>query len=266
MRRQAGHVVAVGAVLAALSGCGTSPLGRSVEQAIRVETPGCPGASCELRNDRGRWVVAATPGTVTVITSDRPLEVSCRVPEVTAGSARLPASQPEASGAATAAGAAVGGGLAAATVAPGFVLGGPFAMAAGMVVLVGAASGGSLGHAAAESARPFQYATPVQVLLHCGAADTRPERLAAMSWGLGVRGARPGEDAPDGSVWVTALSPAGRAASAGLHIGDLLLALEGRPLAGTLELQDALASLRAPAVLSVRRGAALLTLTLRPPP
>jgi hypothetical protein len=254
-------------LLAGVAACGTKPLGQSVEQEVRVETPGCPAARCELRNDRGQWVIEQTPGGVRLMTSDKPLEVVCGAPGVTTATSRThSAAQRDPSGSATAVGAAAGAGAAAAAVGPAFALGGPFGFLAGTLVVVGAVSGGTLARTADAYQRPFGYPSPVQVLMDCTPADTRAENLAAASWGLAVRGASEGEAVPEGAVWVLGLSPAGRAAGAGLRTGDLIVALDNRPVGGTLGLEIALSDLNAPVVLNVRRGTESLTLTLAPRP
>lgn len=254
-------------LLGGVAACGTAPLGRNVEQEIRVETPGCLAARCELRNDRGQWVIEQTPGSVRLITSGKPLEVVCGVPGLTTATARAPSEpQRDPSASATAAGAAAGAGVAAVAVGPAFALGGPFGFLAGTLVLVGAVGGGSLARTADAAQRPFGYPSPVQVLMQCTPADTRAENLSAAAWGLAVRGAFDGEGAPEGAVWVLGLNPAGRAAGAGLRSGDLIFALDNRPVGGTLGLEIALRALSAPVVLNVRRGTEALTLTLAPLP
>lgn len=70
--RLAGTVVLV---LMALQGCASIVSGQS--QVVSVETPGCDGARCELRNDKGTWFVPVTPGTVTVMRSYNNLQVTC---------------------------------------------------------------------------------------------------------------------------------------------------------------------------------------------
>jgi len=249
-------------VLFGLAGCGHAPLGRSVDQEIVVETPGCAAARCELRNDKGRWVVEATPGRVRVSTSDQPLELSCSVPEVAGGTGRAQAEQRPVSSSAAAVGAAVGGGLAAATVAPAAVLGGPFTFLVVTAVVIGAVGGGSIARAADASQREFAYPAVLQVPLQCAPESVGGDALARSTWGLAVRGASADDGTPSGAVRVTAVAPGGRAAAAGLQTGDLLLALDGRPLAGTLDLEDSLRAARGPVVLLVRRAADLLQLTL----
>ena len=46
-------------------------------QVVSVDTPGCPGARCELSNDKGKFFVASTPGTVTLSRSYNNLQVTC---------------------------------------------------------------------------------------------------------------------------------------------------------------------------------------------
>ncbi len=253
------------AVVAVVSGCGSAPLGRSVEQALRVEVPGCPPMHCELHNDLGQWVVAATPGAVTVRTSARPLEVSCRRPDQPAGMARLPSAQPAPTAGGTVAGAAVGAGVAAAAAAPAFAFGGPFGFLGATLVVIGGVGGAGVGRAAEDAARPFTYPSVIQVEMACPGPPPDAADLAAARWGLAVRGAQPGDGAPAGAVWVTAVDPGGRAAAAGLRSGDLLMAVDGRPMTGTLELEDALQRARRDAVavtLSLRRGDTLTSLVL----
>lgn len=60
---------------AALSGCASIVSGQN--QVVSVDTPGCPGARCELVNDKGRFYVTSTPGTVTLMRSYNNLQVTC---------------------------------------------------------------------------------------------------------------------------------------------------------------------------------------------
>jgi hypothetical protein len=251
-------------LLLGLAGCGSAPLGRSIAQEIRVETPGCPGVRCELRNDRGAWIVERTPGSVTVTSSDKPIEVRCQGPETSAGSTRSQAGQREGTGSGTAAGAAVGGGIAAAAAAPAIALGGPFAFLGVTLVVIGAVSGGAMAQAADASRREFSYPTLVQVAMQCALPSGNALKLAGATWGLVVRGAQVGDGAPAGAVWVTSVVPGGRAAAAGLQAGDLLLAIDGRPLDGTMGLEEDLARLQAQAMLLLRRAGEMRQLALEP--
>jgi PDZ domain len=261
------RLLAVCLVLA--GGCAQVPLGRSIEQTVRVEVPGCPPARCELSNDRGRWVVGATPGTALVRTSAQPLQVSCTTATSVPGTTRLSSSQEAPSPDRTAAGALIGGSVGAAATAPAIALGGPFAFLAATVVLIGAVGGAGLAQTAGTAAQAFSYPEVVTVAMVCPSAPVEAAALQASRWGMAVRSSTAGDGAPAGSVWITALAPDGRAAGAGLRAGDLLLALDGRPLSGTLDLEDALgpASLRrTPLSLSVRRAGVDTLLVLRPEP
>lgn len=58
-----------------LTGCASIVDGSN--QPLSVITPGCKGASCEVSNDKGRWFVQETPGSVTVHRSYNDLIVKC---------------------------------------------------------------------------------------------------------------------------------------------------------------------------------------------
>jgi hypothetical protein len=263
------HRSILGFAALALAGCSHEPLGRSIEQEVRVETPGCARVRCELRNDKGTWVVTQTPGQARVHTSDRPLEVSCRALDAASGTTRSQARQRPLSDGAAVAGAALGGGVAAAAMAPAAgaaaMLGGPFTLLIGALVVAGAAGGGSIARAVDAAQREFRYPAVVRVPLQCEPPSLGAATLAAATWGLAVRGAQPEAGVATGAVRVLAVAPGGRAATAGLQAGDLLLAIDGRPLAGTRELEDALRAPREPIVLRVQRAAEELQLILPPP-
>ena len=65
-RRQGLRLGWVGLLVAlvGLQGCASIVSGTS--QSVSVDTPGCAAARCELRNDKGKYFVPSTPGTVTV--------------------------------------------------------------------------------------------------------------------------------------------------------------------------------------------------------
>jgi len=67
--------MAVAAAIAAAPACAGAEAGAT--QSIRIETPGVDDARCEVRNDKGLWIVERTPGTVAVSVSSQPLEVRC---------------------------------------------------------------------------------------------------------------------------------------------------------------------------------------------
>ncbi len=58
-----------------LNGCASIVNGQN--QTLSVTTPGCPGASCELSNDKGKWFISSTPGSVTVNRGYADLFVKC---------------------------------------------------------------------------------------------------------------------------------------------------------------------------------------------
>lgn len=71
----AGRLGLAMAALLALQGCASIVSGTT--QVVSVDTPGCPGARCELSNDKGRYFVTTTPGTVTLGRSYNNLQVIC---------------------------------------------------------------------------------------------------------------------------------------------------------------------------------------------
>lgn len=153
------------------AGCATQP-GTSVPQQIAVETPGCPAARCELSNDRGTWVLPATPGTVTVLTSTTPLRLSCQGSDgqpATIGSSAT-AAPPTGKGAVlggVAGGAAVGVGLG--SVALGFI------PALGVIIVAaGVAAGAAAGQAAEAQAQAqaLQYPPTLTLPMACGATPS----------------------------------------------------------------------------------------------
>lgn len=59
-----------------LAGCAAITTGRM--QNVAVQTSPTPGAECELRNDKGAWLIPQTPGTVTLERSYSDLTITCR--------------------------------------------------------------------------------------------------------------------------------------------------------------------------------------------
>lgn len=62
--------------LSSLTGCASIVSGQI--QSLTVETPGCEEATCELSNNKGRWYVSKTPGSVNVHRSYEDLTAICR--------------------------------------------------------------------------------------------------------------------------------------------------------------------------------------------
>jgi uncharacterized protein YceK len=61
--------------IALLSGCASIVNGNN--QSVSVETKPATGASCVLSNDKGRWFINSTPGSVIVHRSFQDLVVDC---------------------------------------------------------------------------------------------------------------------------------------------------------------------------------------------
>mgnify|MGYP001314576902 CR=1 FL=1 len=201
------------ALAAALGGLlqGCASIVGGTNQIVSVDTPGCPGARCELVNDKGRFFVPSTPGTVTVHRSYNNLQVTCT--------------------------------LAGATGAPISVASSTKAMAFGNILIGGVIGAGvDIGTGAA-----YDYPQTITVPMDCtsrppqGAPGSRP-RL-----GLQV-------DQGEGGVLVVGVEPGSPAAAAGLVVGDLIVAVDGVPVADPSALAARLAGIApAAAALAVRR-------------
>jgi hypothetical protein len=220
--------VAIAAVSILLqSGC-ASP-GVSTTQAVRVETPDCDMALCDLSNDKGRWTVTSTPGTVTITTSSQPLEIACRAPGEGSPSvpARAPSAVDERGKSGTVMGGAVGAGAAAAFVAP-LTLVPPFTALAVIFVGAAAAAGAGAGAVVDETSRHLRYPETIAVPLVCQSVAPLPSQLAAARIGIAIRGLTDSEAMTAGlpgrgAVIVTRLGAYSRAAQAGLREGDIIL-------------------------------------------
>lgn len=205
-----------------LQGCASIVSGQT--QVLSVDTPGCLAARCELSNDKGKWFVSSTPGTVSVNRSYNNLQVLCRK----GGTEADPASF-----------ASTTKGMAFGNILFGGVIG------AGVDVHSGAA---------------YDYPQLLSVPMRCepgalreAAAAPRPPRL-----GLQVGRAPQGTDGtpqPGAAVLqVEAGSPAERA---GLQAGDLILRVNGEAVADPDALALRIARLReAPALELLVRNAA----------
>ncbi|MDO9074461.1 MAG: PDZ domain-containing protein [Rubrivivax sp.] len=254
-----------------LAACATQP-GTSVPQAITVETPGCLGARCELSNDRGSWVLPATPGTVTVITSTTPLRLSCQGHDgqpATIGSSAdtTPATGKGAVLGGAAGGAAVGVGFGAAALSFIPVLG-------AIAVVMGIGAGAAAGQAVEAQTHALHYPSTLTLPMACGAPLSAPG--AAAPFGFQVRtldaaAARaaglvpPPGAAGRGAVLVTAVNTGSRAEALGLRAGDLVLEANGRQLQDAARLELALRSL-APGqalVLQVQREGRAMSVSLQ---
>lgn len=237
-------------------------------QTVRVETPGCAAARCELSNDRGSWQLGRTPGSVEVLVSGDALKVSCQAEGAAQTGTRAALARPGTSGVGGAVGGVVGGTL------TGAALGGtalavipPLGVIA---VLGGAVAGGVAGNAAESASQTLRYPGLISLPMSCSAgADAAAPGGVPAALGLMVRGltraeARARALGERSAVLVLAVAAAGRAAEAGLREGDVLLALNGRDLGDAADLEEHLLELppTAALVLHVWREQRNLELTL----
>jgi hypothetical protein len=250
-----------GLVVAAVA-AGCAHPGQPVRQTLRVETPACEGARCELRNDRGHWVVARTPGDVEIVSSNSALNLSCRA-EGALARVTQPSLEPRpVSSATTAAGAAIGGVSAAAATAPALAT--PYAPFAALVIAIAALEGGAAAYTVDASQRTMLYPSTVVVPLQCPATGGGEGAQGPPGLGLSVRGVADGQADPGSAVVVTSIVAGGRAALAGLLPGDLVTHIDGQPFDGSLGFEVAIRGARGPLALTVRRAATTQVLTLEP--
>lgn len=218
-------------VLLGLQACASIVSG--AQQGVSVDTPGCPGARCELSNDKGKFFVASTPGTVTLSRSYNNLQVTC---------SRDGASSAPLSVASTTKGMAFG------NILFGGVIG------AGVDMHTGAA---------------YDYPQLINVPLQCGAGSAPLSSVSAAApvpqprLGLQVERltALPGAPAPQGAR-VLQVAPQSPAEAAGVLPGDVILQVDGRPV---LDPDGLAAEVAASSALPANTpdGARVLTLTLR---
>jgi hypothetical protein len=254
-------------------GCATP--GQPITQTVKVETPGCLQVTCELSNDQGRWLIARTPGAVTLTTSQAALKVSCQADDGATGSAGSPSSLPPMTNTGLLAGGVVGAGAGAALAAPALAFIPPLGV---VILLSGVAAGMVAGQAMESGQRGMRYPDLIRIPMHCGPAATPAEAAAAaaMPLGLNIRSlpaprARELGIGEQGAVLVDSVDVGGRAEAVGLRDGDLILAANGEPLGASADLEDRVAKLAAGSALTLRiwRQGQFLELVLRrprPPP
>ena len=237
--------IALGLSVVYLSGC-ASP-GKSVDQVIRVETPGCAIASCTLSNDQGEWHVPDTPGEVSVITSHAPLRLACRAEGGLENSSSTAPTLSDRSGVGALAGGLTGGaaiGAAFGTVALTFM---PVIGIA--IVATGVALGAASGTAVEASQQMLSYPTVISVSMSCAADGDAVKVPNANRFGVGFRGLSLEELQAQGlretgAVLVTDVAPGSVGEAAGLRSGDIVLAVNGRALVEVTQFERAaLASL-----------------------
>lgn len=199
-----------------LQGCASIVSGQT--QVVSVQTPGCEAARCELSNDKGKWFVSSTPGTVSVNRSYNNLQVLCRKDGVEAEPASF---------------ASTTKGMAFGNILFGGVIG------AGVDIHNGAA---------------YDYPQLLSVPMRCEPGALREAATAARPPRLGLQVGR----APAGQEGVAVLqveagSPAERA---GLQAGDLILRVNGEAVADPEQLALRIGRLReAPALELLVRNA-----------
>lgn len=219
--------------------------GMSTTQSVRLETPDCDGAVCELSNDKGHWTVASTPGTASITTSSQPLEIACRAPNMGSSSVstRAPSAIDERGMAGAVSGGVVGAGASAAVVAPLAVLVPPAAPLVLMFVVAGAGAGAGVGTVLDESSRYLRYPETIAVPLVCQSVVPLPAELAAAPTGIAVRGLTDAETVAAGStgrggVIVTQMAAGGRAVQAGLRERDIIVRCNDTDVVDTAQLQS----------------------------
>lgn len=75
MFKRAIIIAITAASLGALTGCASIVSGTN--QPVSVHTGNVSGASCSLENNKGKWYVSSTPGTVVVNRSYNDLRINC---------------------------------------------------------------------------------------------------------------------------------------------------------------------------------------------
>jgi S1-C subfamily serine protease len=226
-------------------------------QTVRVQTPGCAVARCELGNDRGSWQLARTPGSVAVLVSGEPLRVRCHADDASAAGTSAGSSRPATSGVGGTVGGVVGGtavGVALGSTALAFIP--PLGVIA---VLTGAVAGGVAGNVVESRSQPLRYPELISLPMACPAAgdqptpsDARPQAL-----GLSIRGLTRTEAQALGlgertAVLVLAVVAEGPAAASGLRSGDAVLSLDGQDLGDAADLEERVLTLPPDAPLALR--------------
>lgn len=196
-----------------LQGCASIVSGTT--QVVSVDAPGCPGARCELSNDKGKYFVQSTPGTVTLGRSYNNLQVICSRDGVD--------SDPLSVASATK-------GMAFGNILFGGVIG------AGVDVSTGAA---------------YDYPQLITVPLHCGpgsAATLASAAAAPAAARLGLQVERleavAGAAAPPGAK-IVQVEPQSAADLGGMKVGDVIRQINGNAVRDPAGLAAQVATLTA---------------------
>jgi hypothetical protein len=245
VRRDMAHpprIQVIAALVASLVAQGCASPGLATQQTLRVETPGCAPVACELSNDRGRWTVPSTPGSVLVTTSNATLNVSCRAGDGAEFSFGAPSSQSQETGTGALVGGVVGGvGIGTAIGATALMF---IPVLGVLVVLTGAAVGVAAGATAESAQRTIRYPELLTIPMACMSAGSVSSTGPGVGTGLGlgVQGlplaqAREAGLGERGGVLVTSVLDGSPAAKAGLRSGDIILSAAGRPLRDTGDME-----------------------------
>lgn len=206
------------AITTLASGCASIVNGQS--QSISITTPGCAGATCALNNDKGKWYLAATPGSVTVSRSYGDLFIRCVKGDWE------PASQS--------------------------VQSKTKAMAFGNIIFGGVIGAGvDMANGAA-----YDYPTDISLPLSCsgptGANANEPVKLGCRVKEVSeIEGGLAGLSGTQG-VFVVAVDPGGMADRAGLRAGDVLLQINAVEIGNSMVLKEMLASPEARQTIRIR--------------
>ena len=223
--------------------CAAAGVADGGTQTIRIETPGCETARCEVGNDKGRWTLESTPGTLTVATSAEPLVIVCgkRAPASPLGPTRVPAEKGKSEGTATIAGGVAGAALGIAAIAAAAAV--PFALPGAIQLLVPAMTAGAgMGAMVDEAGRPVSYPEVISVPLACYPPAVSESLLASAPLGVAVRGLTREEAAAaglagDAGAIVTRTAPGSRADRGGVRVGDIVVACNDAGVAAAAELE-----------------------------
>lgn len=202
-------------VAGGISGCASIVSGPG--QSVSVESNPCIAATCELHNDKCKWYVSRTPGSVTIQRSYEELAVICRKDDETSPTATFKS---------TTKGMAFGN----------ILFGG----------IIGA--GVDMGSGAA-----YEYPTTLQVPFQCKPTDARVKASSATPrLGLRVEDhlATPGgSPASSDGVIVTFVHPGSSAERAGLIPGNIITACNGRTVLNIESFSQAIRTLAGEKVL-----------------
>lgn len=199
--------LAIATALAATLAGGCASIVSGQNQTVSVSTPDCPGASCELTNDKGRWYVPTTPGSVVVNRSYADLLVRCTKGEYEPAYRSVPSSTK---------------GMAYGNILFGGVIG------AGVDIVNGSA---------------YDYPAEIQVSMACSASNA-PAIPFTLGCRVADVAADP-TAIPAGyphreGVRITSVEREGNAARAGLQPGDILVAIDDQRFADATALAERL--------------------------